>query len=49
MPHQSFIELHGDVMKHEMFSMWTLEDLAGVKSSNAQSLLIGALRHIGRA
>ena len=49
MPCQSFIELHGSIVEHEIFSRWTSEDVAGVKSSNTQLLLLGALRYIERA
>ena len=49
MPPQSFIELHGSIMEHEMFSMQTSEDAAGVELSNAHSSLLGTLSCIRRA
>ena len=49
MPCQIFIELHGSIVEYEIFSRWTSEGAARVNSSNTQSLLLGALRCIGRA
>ena len=49
MPHHSFIELHDNIIDHEMFCSWTSNDAAGVKPSDTKLLLLGALRYIGRA
>ena len=48
-PHQSFIELRGAIVEHEMLSSWASKDAAGVKRSDTKLLLLGALRHIRRA
>ena len=48
MPHHSLIELHDDIINHEMLCLWTSNDAARVKPSDTKLLLLGALRYIGR-
>ena len=49
MPHHSFIELHDNIIDHEMFCSWTSNDAAGVKPSDTKLSLLGALCYIGKA
>ena len=49
MPHHSFIELHDNIIGHEIFRQWKSNDAAGVEPSDTKLLLLGALRYIGRS
>jgi hypothetical protein len=48
-PYPNFLELVEDIKDHNLFKRWSRHDCTGSPPSDIRLLLLGSLRHIGRA
>ena len=48
-PYSVFVELSNEIIQHDLFSRWTKKDCTGNDPTDHRLLLLGSLRHVGRA